>query len=173
MNATKPKTDRWARRLGLLAGLAIVAIAVAGWRMPAHHGSLGLDLAVEFQPTAQLELSPPGSVLTASGMQAGDQRSGDLTVRNLTGTTLAVRLRALPSIHDLDRVLLVRVTAGAKTLYDGPLGALADGSAALVLASGHTAPLRFTAQLPAAARNGWRGRIDKIVIEPLVVPAGG
>src|SRR4051812_32520674 len=112
MRPTKPKIERWARRLGLLAGLAVGAIAVGGWRVPPRDGSLGLDLAVAFQPTAQLELSPSGSVLTASGMQAGDERSGELAVRNVTGTTVAVRVRALPSIHDLDRVLLVHVTGG-------------------------------------------------------------
>ena len=173
MNTNKPKIERWARRLGLLAGLAAVAIAVTGWRVPPRDGSLGLDLAVAFQPTAQLEFSPSGSVLTASGMAAGDERSGKVAVRNVTGTTLAVRVRALPSIHDLDPVLLVRVAAGTTTLYDGPLGGLASRSGALVLGSGRTADLSFEARLPSGARDGWRGRIDKIVLEPLVTPVGG
>ena len=172
MNATKPKIERWARRLGLLAGLAAVAIAVVGWRVPARDGSLGLDIAVELQPTAQLELNPSGSVLTASGMEAGDERAGQVAVRNLTGTTLALRLRAVASIPDLDHVLLVRVSAGGRTLYDGELGGLAGSSGALLLDSGHSAPLKFDARLPRGARDGWRGRIDKIVLLPLVTPVG-
>jgi hypothetical protein len=173
MASSKPKIERWARRLGLLAGLAAAAIAVAGWRVPARDGRLGLDLAVAFQPTAQLELSPSGSVLTASGMEAGDERSGELAMRNLTGTTLAVRVRALPSIHDLDRVLHVRVTGAGTSLYDGTLGGLASRSRALVIQSGRTASVRFEAHLPADAADGWRGRIDKIVLEPVVTPVGG
>jgi hypothetical protein len=165
--------ERWPRRLGLLAGLAAAAFAVAGWRVPAHDGSLGLDLSVELQPTAQLEVSPSGSVLSAAGMEAGQRRAGAISVRNVTGTTLAVRVRALPSIHDLDRVLLVRVRSGGEMLYDGSLGGLASRSGALVLRSGRTAGLTFEARLPAAARDGWRGRIDKVVVEPLVTPVGG
>jgi hypothetical protein len=126
-----------------------------------------------FQPTAQLELTPPGRVLTVAGMEAGDSRSGVVSIRNLNGTTLAVRLRALPSIHDVDRVLHVRMESGGRVLYDGPLGGLATASAPLRLGSGRTSRLRIVAQLPIGARDGWRGRIDKIVLEPLITPVGG
>jgi hypothetical protein len=173
MNATKPNIERWARRAGAIAGLAAATIAITGWRVPARDGSLGLDLAVAFQPTAQLELTPPGRVLTAAGMKAGDARSGSLSIRNVTGTTLALQVRALPSIHDLDHVLLVHVDSAGRTLYDGPLGGLASASRSVRIASDQTTGLRFSARLPDGAREGWRGRIDKIVIEPVVTPVGG
>lgn len=168
--------ERWARRIGLATGLIAAAVAVAGWRMPAGHGAPGLELAMTYQPAAQLELSPAGRVLTGSGMRPGASASGDLSVRNITGVTLAVRLRALPSIPDLDRILLVRLEAGGRVLYDGPLGRLRGGKGApLRLASGARTTVHASARLSAGAGagGGWRGRLLKVVLEPVATPVGG
>jgi hypothetical protein len=166
--------ERWARRIGLVTGLIAAAVAVSGWRMPAQRAQLGLELAMTYQPAAQLELSPPGRVLTGSGMEPGGSASGDLSVRNITGVTLSVELQALPSIPDLDRTLLVRLDAGGRVLYDGPLGALRAGARApLRLASGATTTVHVTARLPLGATDGWRGRLLKVVLEPVATPVGG
>src|SRR4051812_13258665 len=149
---------RWARQAGFAAGLIASVVAVAGWRTPHADGSLGLELAMTFQPNAQLELSPPGRVLTGSAMKPGDAVSGDLHARNLTGVTLPVHVRALPSIADLDRSLVVHVAAGGRRLYDGPLGGLRTQSGGAVrLASGATTTLHVTAELPTGAP-GWQRR---------------
>jgi hypothetical protein len=156
---------RWARQAGFAAGLIASVVAVAGWRTPHADGSLGLEFAMTFQPTAQLELSPPGRVMTGSAMKPGDAVSGELRARNLTGVTLPVHVRALPSIADLDRSLVVHVAAGGRSLYDGPLGGLrAQSARAVRLASGATTTLHVTAELPAGA-SGWQGRIAKVELE--------
>ena len=163
--------DQWARRAGLAAGLIASVVAVAGWRTPPHHGALGLELAVTVQPSAQLELAPAGRVLTGSAMKPGDAASGRLAARNITGVPLNLRVRALPSIADLDQTLLVHVDAGGRTLYDGPLGGLRNASQGSVrLASGSTAALHVTAALPGTAGDAWRGRIEKVVLEPVATP---
>jgi hypothetical protein len=156
---------RWARQAGLAAGLIASVVAVAGWRTPPAGGALGLELAMTFQPSAQLELSPAGRVLTGSAMKPGDAVSGALRARNLTGVTLPLHVRALPSIPDLDRSLVIHVDADGRPLYDGPLGGLRNRSAAtLRLASGATTTLHVSATLPAGA-TGWQGRIEKVELE--------
>jgi hypothetical protein len=157
----KTLLDKWARRAGLAAGLIASVVAVAGWRVPPSGGSLGLDLAMTYQPDASLEISPAGRVLSGTAMRPGESVSGSLTARNITGVTLPLRLRALPSIADVDRSLVVHVDAGGRALYDGPLGDVRGSSK---LRSGDTTTLHVTATLPHGA-TGWQGRIAKVVLE--------
>jgi hypothetical protein len=155
----------WARQAGFAAGLIASVVAVAGWRAPHADGSLGLELAMTFQPNAQFELSPPGRVLTGSSIKPGDAVAGELHARNLTGVTLPVHVRALPSIADLDRSLIVHIDADGRSLYDGPLGGLRRTTTTAVrLPSGKTTTLHVTAALPRGA-GGWQGRIAKVELE--------
>jgi hypothetical protein len=153
--------EKWARRAGLAAGLIASVVAVVGWRVPPASGSLGLDLAMTYQPDASLEITPAGRVLSGTAMKPGEAVAGSLTARNITGVTLPLRLRALPSITDLNRSLVIHVDAEGRTVYDGPLGAV-GGS--LKLRSGETTVLHVTATLPHGA-TGWQGRIAKVVLE--------
>ena len=155
---------RWARQAGLAAGLIASLVAVLGWRTPASGGTLGLELAVTSQPSAQLELSPAGRVLTGSSMKPGESVAGELRARNITGVTLPLRVRALPSIGDLDRSLVVHVDADGRPLYDGPLGGLRGATAAVRLRSGATTTLHVRAALPQGA-TAWQGRILKVGLE--------
>jgi hypothetical protein len=136
-------------------------VAVGGWRTPPAGGSLGLDLAMTYQPDASLEISPAGRVLSGTAMKPGESVSGSLTARNITGVTVPLHVRALPSIADLDRSLVVHVDADGRALYDGPLGGV-KGSAKL--RSGERTTLHVTATLPRGA-TGWQGRIAKVVLE--------
>jgi hypothetical protein len=153
--------EKWARRAGLAAGLIASVVAVAGWRVPPAGGSLGLDLAMTYQPDASLEISPAGRVLSGTAMKPGEEVSGSLSARNITGVTLPLRVRALPSIADLNGSLAIHIDAGGRALYDGPLGGV-HGS--LKLRSGETTVLHVTATLPRGA-TGWQGRIAKVVLE--------
>ena len=136
-------------------------VAIAGWRTPPASGSLGLDLAMTYQPDASLEIAPAGRVLSGTAMKPGEAVSGSLTARNITGVTLPLRVRALPSIADLNRSLMIHIGADGHSLYDGPLGGV-HGS--LKLRSGATANVHVTATLPRGATN-WQGRIAKVVLE--------
>jgi hypothetical protein len=161
----KPVLDRWARRAGLTAGLVASVVAVAGWRTPPAHGELGLDLAMTYQPDPSLEVKPAGRVLSGTAMKPGESVEGQLSARNITGVPLALRVRALPSIADLDRSLVVHLDADGRSIYNGPLGSLRTATAAPVrLASGATSRLHVRAELPGGA-GGWQGRIEKIVLE--------
>ena len=153
--------EQWARRAGLAAGLIASVVAVAGWRVPPATGSLGLDLAMTYQPDASLEISPAGRVLSGTAMKPGEAVSGSFTARNITGVELPLRVRALPSIADVNGSLILHVDADGHPLYDGPLG---NVRGSLKLASGATTTLHVTATLPPGATN-WQGRIAKVVLE--------
>ena len=83
-----------------------------------------------------------------------------------TGVPLALRLRALPSVRDLDGLLVVRVSAGSRTLYDGSLGGLrAAGTRPLALRGATAQRLHVSASLPAGVRSGFQGRIVDVSLQ--------
>jgi hypothetical protein len=162
-----PRLNTLVHFAGLLVGLGVAVLAVLGWRIEAESSPLGADLAVVAAPSGELELSPAGRFLSARSLTPGGQPArGELRVRNQTGRTLVVRPRALPSTRELDRVVVVELSAGARSLYRGWLGGLRRGSRrALRLRRGATAEVAMRAWLPRGSAPGWRGRIVDVEFE--------
>lgn len=157
---------------GLALGLTAVVLAVAGWRLPLGDGRLGADLFFSAGPTGELEVTPAGPFLRATTMRQGGQARGSLSVRNQTGSLLAVRVRGLPDRPDLDGLLHVEVWSGQTRLFSGLLGRLRKWSpGALSLASGGRATLQFVASLPAGSEAGYQGRIVSVPFELQAKPA--
>jgi hypothetical protein len=100
----------------------------------------------------------PGAPETAA-------RSG-LVVHNQTGRTLAVRIRALRSVPDLDRLLMVSIGFAGERPLIRPVGELGRWSARpLVLRKGRSRRLVIRAWLPAGLRSGYQGRIVDIDLQ--------
>ena len=166
MTKTRPSIDRIARVLGILVGVAIAAIAVISWRVPGGERTLGTDVRVEALQTGEIGVAPLHPFVSASSLLPGRSVSGDVTVRNQTGVPLALRLRALPSERDMDGLLVVRLSAGARTLYDGKLGGLSTtGSGPLPLRPATSKRLHVTVSLPASVRTGFQGRIVDVSLQ--------
>src|SRR3954451_19007022 len=93
-------TDRFTRAIGVAIGLGLVAALIVMARPAGGHGGV-LPASLRF--TAVLDgavaAGPAGpKPLVARGpMRPGSHASGDFTLRNQTGASLAVRLRAKPS----------------------------------------------------------------------------
>jgi hypothetical protein len=108
-------------------------------------------------------------VLTASGMRPGRPENGKETrlgVENQTARPLELRMRARPSIRDLDRLLAVRVSAGEQELFAGRLGVLRSWTRTpLQLRSGETRPVTVRIWLPDSVGRGYEARRDDIVLE--------
>ena len=164
-------THRWARIAGFTAGVAAVAALVAGWQVDRGTGTVGADVTVVAAPTGELDI-PAGTFLRGIGLEPGDTAHGSVPVRNQTGSTLAISVRALPSIQDLDPLLQVRMTAGGHAVYEGTLGGLRDWSRAFRLTSGNRAALAFDLSLPDGSDEGIHGRIDDISLEFRSVATG-
>ena len=168
MSAVSPMT------VGLILGVAVAVAGLVSWRMPAPERATAASLSVAAKPSGELELAPRGHVIAAPRLRAGEAVRGELAVRNQTGRTLAVRLRAVPSGRDLDRVLQVEAKVGGKPLFRGTLGALRSFTRrSFRAAPGERRRLDLRAWIPSSARSGWRGRAEDVVLELRPRPLGG
>lgn len=166
------RADGWARVLGGCLGAALALTALANARVPPAGGALGLDLTVAASPSGELGIDPPGPALAVTGMRPGSvPAKGSFAIRNQTGRVRAFRLRALPSIPDVDRALRLRAVSGRTVLYDGTLGGLREWTTTRVeLRSGETAAVSLRAWLaPGATR--WAGRVADVPLELSAEPA--
>jgi hypothetical protein len=101
-------------------------------------------------------------------MRPGSHAQGEFTLRNQTGETLAVRLRAKPSSTALDGTAQVRLESRGVVLSEGTLQALRQGSAEAVrLAPGGAAPVHVVAWIPAEVETGYEGRDVAVALEPV------
>jgi hypothetical protein len=159
--------ERWVKRIGVAAGVAIVCAVMLAFRVPDGSGRLGADVIVSISPTGELGVDPAGPFLTATGLRPGSAASGDFRVGNQTGKTLAVRLRALPDTRDLDRLLDVRIGAdhAPRPIFTGRLDALRAPTRSFRLRPGQQRTLNVRAALPAGAKSGWAGRISTVKLE--------
>jgi hypothetical protein len=170
--------DRWARGLGLLLGIGVIAVAVSFSRVQGGGEKLlGADVTFATGPTGELGVTPIGPFVQGLALRPGspdDAQTGSVDVRNQTGSTLAVQVKGNPSIRDLDDILFVRVTADGEQLFRGPLGSFRDWTTrSFVLAAGQTAGLDVAAWVPASVTDGFAGRIEDVGILFQVEPVSG
>src|SRR6266496_1916631 len=150
MESTKIRLARPAGFLvGLGTALALTVMALAAWHLPRGTGSNGADLTVATGPTGELGI-PLGPFVRGNDLRPGsDAATGTIPVRNQTGTNLAVTVRAMPSIPDLDDLLMVQVSAGSRSVYRGTLAGLEVGSGQpFLLTPGQSRDLAVRAWLP-------------------------
>jgi hypothetical protein len=162
--------ERWVRRSAFLVGLAVVAVAVLGWRMPDTSGRLGLDLTVVATPGAGVVVAPSGPLLHARAMEAGDpRRRGDLAIVNPGAEPVAVEVGAR-SVRELERSLRIElVTPGAPVLRV-PVGR--PRGRWLVLAPGERRDIELSAWLPARGGADYEGHIEDVTLDFRGEPAG-
>lgn len=162
--------DRFTRAIGAAIGLGLVAALIFSARPAGGHGGVlpaslrftaSLDGAVAAEPAA------PEPLLASGPMRPGSHARGDFTLRNETGETLAVRLRAKPSSTALDGTAQVRLESRGVVLSEGTLQALRQGTTeAIQLAPGATAPVHVVAWIPAEVETGYEGRDVAVALEP-------
>lgn len=156
------RPERWAKRIGLAAGLAVVASVVFSSQVPAGSGTLGADVFFTAAPTGELAVAQKGAFVTTVGLAPGDERSGALGLRNQTGRPLAVRLRALPDSRDLDHLLGVEIASGRTRIFRGRLGGLRAWTQPFRIDEASTRRLAFRVWLPDGVGGGWEGRIVSV-----------
>jgi hypothetical protein len=166
-------TYRFTRAIGAAIGLGLVAALIVAARPAGGHGGVlpaelrltaGLDGAVALEPAA------PRPLLDSGPMRPGSRAGGTVSVRNQTGTALAVRLRARPDSTALDGTAHVRLVSRGRVLFDETLQALRQGSEAIRLAPGASAPVRVTAWIPAETETGYEGRHVAVEFVPVERP---
>lgn len=166
---------RIARWVGLAVGLTVVGAALYAWRVaPALGPLLGADVMFTAAPTGELEVSPTGRFLSGTDLRpSGRVLTGMLAVRNQTGRRLAVQLRALPNLDDLDGILWVEITSPQGVLFTGDLGTLRDWTSPLIVRRGQVESLLFRAWMPPQTPSGYEGDDAAVSLEFLSKPVGG
>lgn len=169
----------WARGIGLLTGLSIATVAVLAWRIPAGNGTLGTDLIVAAVPTGEIEVSSPGPFISATAMHPApeaDAPAGSVKVRNITGQSLAIRVKVSANIPDLNSLLWMEIEASGRPLFRGPVEELARGTTnTFVLASGQRTTLDVRTWFPPSVTSGYEGRIANmdLTFVPVTQPTPG
>lgn len=157
------------RAIGLILGLALVAVAVLAGRVAGGHAPVGSAVTVTALPTGELGLSRSGRILVAPDLHPGGPSNAarsSVVLHNQTGRTLAVRMRAVPSLPDLDGLLVVALEVAGSPPRVGAVGTLARWSPRpLVLARGESRRLVIRAWLPAGVRAGYQGRIVDVDLQ--------
>jgi hypothetical protein len=151
----------------LLLGAALAALAVAGWQVQGGIDTPPAEVTLVAAPSEELALTPPGGTATTGTLRASEPKDGleqRTTVQNATGGPLLVGLRAEPATAELDRTLLVRVSAGGEIVFDGPLGDLRAGTPGwFELASHESTEVRVQAWIsPSVEDDLWRGRVQNV-----------
>jgi hypothetical protein len=152
--------------VGLALGAAACSALLLGTHITRPAGAVDAALTLTSAPTGELAVTPAGTVLAARELRPGARSvSGSLVVRNQTGIALDVRLRARPVSGDLDADARLRITAGARTLFAGTLGALRGGTRRLAVPSGQGRRLHVSVSLNPGDHGRAQGRSDAAALE--------
>jgi hypothetical protein len=164
-----------ARAAGALLGLTLAVTLLLVSRPGAVGAGAPAAVSVAIAPVGELEITPasPQRVLEARLRPGGPRAGGVFTVRNQTGESLAVALRANASSTALNGLLEVRVRSGERLLAESSLESLRVRPPRLWLASGQRAELSFEAWLPAQVLEGYEGAIVDITLTPQSRTLGG
>ena len=166
----QPRLRIWTRRAGFLAGLAAVAVALLGWRMPPPEGSLGLDLRITANSTGELHVGGAGRPLVAARRLVPGtphERAGGATeLTNQTGSRLAVQVRAVPATRGGDRLIALELLAGGRRVFAGRLGELRSWTERrFEIPPSGTESLEVRAQVPPDVRDRYEGHAEDVTLE--------
>ncbi|MEK6252318.1 MAG: hypothetical protein AABM43_10315 [Actinomycetota bacterium] len=164
---------QFVRAGAFLAGLAIAAIAVAGWRVPTQ-STPGASLKVVAVGTNELQASPAHPFTISDDLKPGAKHggSGRVALHNTMEQPLAVRIHTVPSVTDLDRLLRVEATGDGQLLFRGRLTDLHSWTRRPFVVPAHGRSMLETRfWLPASVRSGYQNRVATETIEFKLAPA--
>ncbi len=143
------KTDTLIRVLALTAGLAVSALALLAWRVPASQRVAGTDVEFRAVKPGELRLDPPGRFGSVRDVRPGGPPArATLTVSNDADLPLAVTVSARPGRGEASRALRVRVSPSR-----------------FALSRRGSRRVRVTARLPESAGPGVRARLGTVKVE--------
>jgi hypothetical protein len=165
---------QFVRAGAFLAGLALAAVAVAGWRVPTHNVA-GASLQMVAVGTSELQSTPAHPFTISDHLMPGESNGGvgRVSLRNTMAQPLAVRIHTVPSVTDLDRMLMVEASAAGQLVYRGRLDGLRRWTTRHFVVPSHAASILETRfWLPGSVRSGYQNRAATETIEFKLAPAG-
>ncbi len=164
---------QFVRAGAFLAGLAVAAIAVAGWRVPTQ-STPGASLEVVAVGTNELRATPAHPFSISNSIKPGAEHGGDgrVALRNTMAQPLAVGIRAVPSVPDLDRLLRVKASAEGRSVFRGSLHDLRSWTKRRFVVPSHGRTMLQTRfWLSDSVRHGFQSRGVRVTIEFKLAPA--
>jgi hypothetical protein len=163
---------QFVRAGAFLAGLAVAAVAVAGWRVPTHQ-TAGASLQMVAVGTSELQASPAHPFTISSNLKPGATGGvGRVGLHNTMAQPLAVRIHALPSVTDLDPLLRVEASAAGEVVYRGGLDGLRSWTKRQFVVPSHgDAVLETRFWMPRSVKRGFQSRVATVTIEFKLAPA--
>jgi hypothetical protein len=141
---------------GLLVGLSLALVALAGARVPAGTGEVPASASLKAEPSVQLGITPVGrELLSGRRLAPGESVSGLVQVSNLTGASLLATPRFHTVRGEAPAALHVALRSGGRTLYSGSIG---DFHPAVPLRARQARSLRFRLSAPRARADDIEGR---------------
>lgn len=142
------------RTAGIATGLALAALLVLAFRVPASGQSLGAGVRIAAMAPGEVHVPGAGAFLKAGQLKPGGRSArAALPVGNVTRGPVDVRLRARMESHELDRAVHVQLRAGGRTLSSGSLTQLRDWTRPVRIARADERTIRVRAWIPAGADN--------------------
>jgi hypothetical protein len=137
------------RTAGIATGLALAALMVLAFRVPASGQSLGAGVRMAAVAPGEVHVPTTGAFLKAGRLEPGGKSArATLRLRNVTRGAVDVRLRARVANHDLDRALHVQLRAGGRTLASTTLAGLREWTKSLRLKKAEERVVRVRAWIP-------------------------
>jgi hypothetical protein len=113
------------RTAGIASGLALAALLVLAFRVPASSELLGAGVRFTAMAPGEVHVPSTDSFLEVGKLTPGGRTArATLPVRNVTRGPVDVRMRARMASHDLDRAVRVELRAGGRMLASGTLADL-------------------------------------------------
>jgi len=164
-----------ARVAGVLLGAGVAVALLIGAKPSASFARLPASAGFTIPVSGELAVTPaPGRpfLLARALTPGGAPATARFTMRNQTGSTLEIGLRADAAAHQLDGLLRIRLRAGHRLLANTTLQGLRQGSAATVrLRSGAARSISLATWIPGAT-NDYEGRHVDVELTPTLRARG-
>jgi hypothetical protein len=158
-------SGRVAQSAGLVVGVAVVALMLAGWRVPGGSKAPGAHVSLTVNRIGEFDVEPFGQLVDVHDLVPGRVAEVRFVVTNVTGTAINLRVRARAADADLDGQLAFRVVTRGTSLFSGTLGQLrVPTRRRLILSPGARLPVLVRVWLPSRAR-AYRARNAEVSLE--------
>jgi hypothetical protein len=138
------------RTTGIACGLALAALLVLAFRVPASSQLLGAGVRFTAMAPGEVHVPRTDAFLSVDKLTPGGKPArATLPVTNVTRGPVDVRLRARTTTHDLDRAVRVELRAGGRMLASTTLAGLHRWTRPLRLGRAEERSVRVRAWIPA------------------------
>jgi hypothetical protein len=162
------------RTAGIATGLALAALLVLAFRVPASSELLGAGVRITAMAPGELHVPSSDAFLEVGKLTPGGEPArASLPLRNVTRGPVDVRLRAQMATHELDHAVRVELRADGEKIASGTLSGLRRWTPPLRLERADERTIRVRAWIPAGTDDTAGRRVAvKLDLDAKLVKAG-